>query len=466
MSFAIFKQNMLSYMQNQGSIDSYNDFATKLTTEYDMAVRSGFQTINNIPLAKDNKKLMESMVKLACATSLTKTEGKHNFIDDIGKGVIGYWTGATLVTGIPPIIPATGAVQTLTSFSAFVTNPGTFPKVGLLIPTDDSSVFLDRLIQAMQQHITTIQGMYITLSMYPGFPLIPPAPGIRTFTGFTIPPAGPSVPPQSPQTGNTLLGAITKLASAILEGLIMSEADKEEAQKEADEADNVANDTSLPESGRSSAKEYSNLKKSEISSGERNAAPVDLSEEELKEIEEGTSEEYKCETGTKIVAIAKRDIGILETGTPPGKNYGGFPGGVQKNQRGRIDDMFDNVGLDNQAKVRKDGSGYYWCAAAVATWWQEAGLETPSGGASCDNWMNWGKQKGYWSTKPKIGSAVLYGTNADAHHIGIVAGVTATGGIITIEGNTSGGGFNRNGCGVFQKVPKKYLGFVNPPDCT
>ena len=26
--------------------------------------------------------------------------------------------------------------------------------------------------------------------------------------------------------------------------------------------------------------------------------------------------------------------------------------GVQKNQRGRIDDMFDNVGLDNQ-KVKK-----------------------------------------------------------------------------------------------------------------
>jgi len=36
---------------------------------------------------------------------------------------------------------------------------------------------------------------------------------------------------------------------------------------------------------------------------------------------------------------------------------------------------------------------------------------------------------------------------------------------MTIEGNTSGGGFNRNGCGAFRKVPKKYLGFVIPPDC-
>ena len=44
--------------------------------------------------------------------------------------------------------------------------------------------------------------------------------------------------------------------------------------------------------------------------------------------------------------------------------------------------MFSNVGLDNQQKVRKDGSGYYWCASKrLRTWWQELGLETPSGGA-------------------------------------------------------------------------------------
>ena len=127
--------------------------------------------------------------------------------------------------------------------------------------------------------------------------------------------------------------------------------------------------------------------------------------------------------------------------------------------------MFNNVGLDNQAKVRKTGSGYYWCAAAVSTWWKESGLPIPNGGASCDNWMKWGKQNGYWSNTPKIGAAVLYGKPSDAHHIGIVAGITPTGNIITIEGNTSGGGFSRNGCGVFKKIPKKYLGFVIPPNC-
>ena len=34
MSLEIFKQNMLSYMQNQAGINSYGEFAKKLTLEY------------------------------------------------------------------------------------------------------------------------------------------------------------------------------------------------------------------------------------------------------------------------------------------------------------------------------------------------------------------------------------------------------------------------------------------------
>jgi hypothetical protein len=297
--------------------------------------------------------------------------------------------------------------------------------------------------------------------MYPGSPPFV-APGVLPWTGFTIPPGVPGSPkPKPPSFFANIISAIVNA----LTDTTMSPEHIESAKLEKKEADLVANDTTLPTEGRGTAKEYSSLKSSEISSGQITAAPVDLTEEELAAIEENTPDEYKCDDGTKIVAIARRDIGILEYGTPPGLNYGGFPGGQQLNQRGRIDDMFDNVGLNNQAKVSTTGSGYYWCAAAVATWWQEAGLETPNGGASCQNWMVWGKSKGYWSTEPKIGAAVLYGKPSHAHHIGIVAGVTATGGVITIEGNTGGGAFSRNGCGVFQKIPKSYLGFVNPPSC-
>ena len=165
MSFAIFKQSMLSYMQNQGSIDTYQDFAKKLTDEYDLLIRRGFQTINNIPLQTPNKPLMLTLMNVACLTSLTKRSGKHNFIDDIGKAVLGYWTGATLVVGIPPIIPASFAVSNISTTSAFVINPGIWKPVGPINPTDDSSVFLDRLISSMQTHLTTIQGLYITISL-------------------------------------------------------------------------------------------------------------------------------------------------------------------------------------------------------------------------------------------------------------------------------------------------------------
>ena len=457
MSFAIFKQSMLSYMSNQESIESYDDFAAKITKEYDMCIKRGLQTINQIPIQKGNNNLMETLVRVACATALGKKDGLHTFGDDIGKAVVGYWTGAVLVTGIPPVIPAPGSMLNISTTSAPVTVPGTWSPIGPLNPTDNIGLFLDRLIAHMQIHITTVQGLYVTTSLYPGAPPFV-APGILNWAGFTIPPGGPSGPSLFTQ-------AIRAVAKIFTTSDVMSPSQVQAAQQESAQALAVVNDTSLPQAGRDSASEYNKLKQSEISSGKLNAVPVELSQEELDEIEEQTEEKYKCEQGTRIVAIAKRDIGILETGTPPGKNYGGFPNGVQRNQAGRIDDMFSNVGLDNQAKVRKDGSGYYWCAAAVATWWQEAGIETPSGGASCDNWMNWGKQKGYWSQTPKIGAAVLYGSPSDAHHIGIVSAVTDTGRIITIEGNTSGGGFNRNGCGVFTKSPKKYLGFVLPPSC-
>ena len=467
MAFAIFKQSMLAYMQNQNGIKDSKDFAKKITQEYDMCIKRGLQIANNVPIQKGNTSLMEQLVNIACMTALSKQKGLHTFGDDIGKAVLGYWTGATLQL-MPPLIPAGPVPQAIVNISSTValcTSPGTWTPMGPNPPTDDSGMFLDMLIAGMLTHSLTPQFMYTTVSLYPGPTGPTPGPGVVLGTGFTIPAAGPSAPATPDGLTSSFLGRVISVLVDVVSNLVMSPAQVELAKLEKAEADAVANDTSLPASGRGSAREYSKLKSSEISSGKINAAAVELSDEELEAIEENTPDKYKCEVGTRIVAIAKRDIGILEYGTPPGLNYGGFPGGAQLNKRGRIDDMFDNVGLDNQEKVRRKGSGYYWCAAAVATWWQEAGLETPSGGASCDNWMSWGKQKGYWSSTPKIGAAVLYGKPSDAHHIGIVAAVTPTGGVITIEGNTGGGGFSRNGCGVFQKVPKRYLGFVIPPSC-
>ena len=74
----------------------------------------------------------------------------------------------------------------ITSTAAMVTTPGTWTPVGPLSPTDDSGMFLDQLIASMTSHLPTIQGLYMTMSLYPGAPPVT-APGVLSWTGFTVP---------------------------------------------------------------------------------------------------------------------------------------------------------------------------------------------------------------------------------------------------------------------------------------
>lgn len=187
MSLQLFKSNMLLYMQNQDGIQSSDDFAKKFVSEYDQCVKRGLQTVNNIPIQKGNTKSMESLAKLACQMALQVREGNHTFIDDLGKSIIMYWTGATLVSGIPPIIPATGSISNITTNSATVTIPGQWSPIGPTPPTDNTNQFLDMLIAGIQSHLPTIEFLYNTISLYPSVPAPIPAPGILQAKGFTIP---------------------------------------------------------------------------------------------------------------------------------------------------------------------------------------------------------------------------------------------------------------------------------------
>jgi putative chitinase len=209
------------------------------------------------------------------------------------------------------------------------------------------------------------------------------------------------------------------------------------------------------------SKEYAQLKSSELIENERVSVAV----------EEPIEPQSACGLAQKVIEAAKKDIGILETGTAAnngkGKNYGGKVGGGETpvGQVGRIDEMVRLTGLNNQAQVKSTGEGYYWCAAAVTAWWKEAGAPTPPGSAACINWASWGKQKGYYSKTPKLGAAALFGPEGAEHHIAVVVEILSDGSVKTIEGNTSGGGFNRNGCGCFLKKPKmsSITGYVHLP---
>lgn len=192
MSFALFKSNMASYMENQAGIKTYAAFAKKLTMEYDAAIRRGYQSINLVVIQKGNTEMMESMVTLACSTAIQKKKGLHGVINDIGKGVVGYWTGATLNNFPPPVIPALGSVMNIMTTAAMVTNAGKFPDMFVQHPIMDSNIFLDTLIMGMNIHLSTVAGMYMTVSMYPGVPTTI-APGMLPWAGYNVPPSQPSI---------------------------------------------------------------------------------------------------------------------------------------------------------------------------------------------------------------------------------------------------------------------------------
>lgn len=458
MSWSLFKSNILrkTSTDNDNSVDN---IAAIWADEYDAAIKRGKDIVNLETIQQGNKSILETLFKVALLQGLSTQPGQSfSLVSEFGNGVKAYWTGAQMSPFPIPLLPAPGSIQNIAVNSNLVTNPGTWPPQPPIPPNDNTGILVDQFILAATIHLTTVSGLIQTTSLYPAAPAPAPAPGVIPWVGYLVPPATPSFSVPSA----TAAAALSKVENA--PDTTLSPEQRQSFELERVEAQSEAIDANVPPDAREAASDYALLKGSELESGQQNAADVDLTEEEVDALVEVS--DAKCPAGLRVVTMAKKDIGILETGTPPGKNFGGFPGGVQKNASGRIDTMMRNAGLDNQSKVKSSGQGYYWCAGAVSTWWKEAGLPLPKGAAACQNWVIWAKKNGYWSQAPVLGAAVLYGTPAHAHHIGIVSSVLPNGSITTIEGNTSGGGFNRNGCGCFSKSPKKgIVGYVIPPEC-
>lgn len=142
-----------------------------------------------------------------------------------------------------------------------------------------------------------------------------------------------------------------------------------------------------------------------------------------------------------IIFRAFADLGICENP-------------ASSNRSGRIDEYNRRAGAPLAS---------YWCAAAATAWLVDAGADAPpQDRASCDAIMAWAKKVGLWHSTPIPGALVLYGTPADAHHIGLVVRVAPY--AISIEGNTSFSGFTTNGEAVLLKKvdPTKVVGYAYP----
>jgi len=203
MSWDIFKNTMKSYMDNPNGVKSKEAFAKQFTIAYDTAIKTGSVTTRGIfgfplPVAKGNTEVMEKLMIAAGAIALTKSEtGKHTWLKDIGNAVTGYWGGATLALS-PPLLPPFLSFQNISLTSGIVMNPGKWPTTRPEQPVDSSEKFLDLFITYAQLHLTSIEFGCSTISLYFGFPLIPPLPGFVQSKGYTLTPASPS-PPSAPQ---------------------------------------------------------------------------------------------------------------------------------------------------------------------------------------------------------------------------------------------------------------------------
>ena len=125
MSWDIFKNNLINFANNPDAINDIDVVAKKWADEYDAAIKRGKDVLNQVSLKTGNKDAMEQLFKAALQKGLSSTE-PYDLVGEMGKGVIAYWTGATLNEFPIPLIPAVGAVSNVSVVSNIVLNAGTW----------------------------------------------------------------------------------------------------------------------------------------------------------------------------------------------------------------------------------------------------------------------------------------------------------------------------------------------------
>jgi len=180
MSWSIFKSQLLVGMQSYSYGNDINQFVKQFTASYDLAIRTGGDTINRVSVIKGNTVLMETT--LLSIIQQTQLSNNRTLLDSIGPAVISYWVGVEF-SKIPPLIPAIGAISNITTLNGLVISTGKWPPLPVL-PNANSNTFLDAFINSANIHLSTLSGIFTVLAQYP--PPAPPAPAILNWTGYKV----------------------------------------------------------------------------------------------------------------------------------------------------------------------------------------------------------------------------------------------------------------------------------------
>jgi len=182
MPWGSFKSAMAGVMSNHTFGNSMEGWAAKLTSEYDMAVKTGKTNVTGIVLSKGQNSAMQGLLISELHSqqqSKTKT-----LIEICGPAIIAYWTGAS-ISLIPPAIPCIPTILNVSVVGAPVTNAGSWTPIPNA-PCNNVNIWLDEFILCAKQHMLTVSGLHNTISLYPGSPPFP-APCVQPWSGYTVP---------------------------------------------------------------------------------------------------------------------------------------------------------------------------------------------------------------------------------------------------------------------------------------
>lgn len=186
MSWQSFKNEIKPYLDNPSSGKNILEFAKAFADAYDNAIKQGGDLLNRVSIQRGNKENLELFTILALVKGVLDVTGSFNLINELGKAVEMYWTGATLNNFPVPVIPAPGSTSNIAVDQNIVTTPGKWPTVPFVIPTTKTETFLNAFILAATIHLLGVKGLITTTSLYP--PNGTPAKGFINWNVYLLKP--------------------------------------------------------------------------------------------------------------------------------------------------------------------------------------------------------------------------------------------------------------------------------------
>jgi hypothetical protein len=419
MSWQVFKDNVSRVINNPDNIPDIDTVANILATEYDAAMKSGYDSTNNISVKSGDVESMKAAFKSALLKGQTSTT-PYDLVGELGTGVIQYWTKAILNEFPIPKIPAPGTTSNIAVTSATATIPGVWTPPVVIPATVDSLgenpfTLTEPQIQELQIELETAQVNF----------------------------------------ENDLL--VNDFTSAEADSLEIAYAS---SQLQVGESFGIEVQPGFDLGGNeieilSPTTTYINSDNSGTSGKADTSGPTQFK----------ILFTPNMSLGQKVVAIATTDLKNGVAANPKGSNSG----------NARIAQMLNNGGIGSPAAwcasavttwwkeagaglpkgKNKTGSGHAGCT--TKNWNCRIGL--PYGLAYVPDWRDWAADTGRWVSMengqnqnyvPTPGSAIVFGWGTSTEHggydhIGIVESTDKKGNIYSIEGN-AGDAVKRRAC--------------------